>query len=110
MELCVTQIPSKERELLRKIIENNGGHFSGRLELNKNNISIATAAEDEKFNYPKRWKIPCLKPDWIHHSLNKGYALIDTDKNLSVNFYPHSRNAIPPSDELKETIYIFFHI
>ena len=98
LEFCVTQIPSKEREVLSKIIENNGGHYSGQLELNKTNILIATAAEGEKFNYAKRWKIRCLKPDWIHHSLNKGYALIDTEKYVVDSSTVPPRSSTPESD------------
>lgn len=73
--VCVSQIPSKEREALKKIIESNGGQYSGQLEMGKTNLLIATSAEGEKFIYARRWKIRCLKPDWIHQSLSKGYAV-----------------------------------
>ena len=73
--ICVSQIPAKEREALKKLIEANGGHYSGQLEMGKTNVLIATSADGEKYTYARRWKIRCLKPEWIHASLNKGYAV-----------------------------------
>ena len=31
--------------------------------------------EGDKYSYSMKWKIPCLKPDWVFHSVDKGYAL-----------------------------------
>jgi topoisomerase (DNA) II binding protein 1 len=88
--ICVSQIPAKDREALKKIIEANGGRYSGQLELGKTNILITTSAEGEKYTYAKRWKIRCLKPEWIHTSLNKGYAA-DPD-----SFIMESKTTNPP--------------
>ena len=73
--ICVSQIPAKERKALKKLIKANGGHYSGQLEMGKTNFLIATSADGEKYTYARRWKIRCLKPEWIHASVNKGYAV-----------------------------------
>ncbi|KAK4018542.1 hypothetical protein OUZ56_000592 [Daphnia magna] len=87
--ICVSQIPIKDREALKKIIEANGGRYSGQLEMGKTNILITTSAEGEKYTYARRWKIRCLKPEWIHTSLNKGYA-VDPDAFIV------EKSALPP--------------
>ncbi len=70
--VCVSQIPVKERDALRRIIEANGGTYCGQLEMGRTNILIVTSAEGEKYSYARKWKIRCIKPDWVHQSLNKG--------------------------------------
>ena len=97
---CVSQIPTKERDVLKKIIESNGGQYSGQLELDKTNILIITSAEGEKYSYAKRWKIKCLKPDWIHQSLNKGYAL-DPEKFV-VDSSTVPRSSTPEGDRTRK--------
>lgn len=77
--VCVSQIAMKDREALKKVIESNGGQYSGQLEMGKTNILLTPVAEGEKYVYAKRWKIKCLKPEWVYQSLNKGYA-VDPDK------------------------------
>lgn len=47
--------------------------------MGKTNILLTPVAEGEKYVYAKRWKIKCLKPEWVYQSLNKGYA-VDPDK------------------------------
>lgn len=95
--VCVTQIPTKEREALKKIIEANGGSYSGQLEMGKTNILIATSAEGEKYTYARRWRIRCLKPEWIHASLSKGYA-VDPDKFIVEKSNLPPRCSTPEAD------------
>ena len=78
LNVCVSQIPNKEREALKKLIEANGGQYSGQLEKGKTNLLISASAEGDKFTYARHWRIRCVKPEWIHTSLNKGYA-VDPD-------------------------------
>lgn len=70
--VCVSQIAMKDRDSLKKIIESNGGQYSGQLEMGKTNILITPVAEGEKYIYAKRWKIRCIKPDWVYQSIKKG--------------------------------------
>ena len=86
--ICVSKIPGKDREHLKKIVKANGGICSGQLEMGKTDILITTSAEGSKYTNARIWKIRCLKPEWIHSSSNEGYA-IDPDmfivqKNKSV--------------------------
>lgn len=97
LDVCVSQIPAKEREALKKIIEANGGHYSGQLEKGKTNILIATSAEGAKFTYARCWKIRCLKPEWIHASLNKGYA-VDPEKYIVEKGNVPPRCSTPEAD------------
>ncbi len=110
--VCVSQI--KEREALKKMVESNGGLYSGQLELGqssscqvlrglfkmgtqkefqyccvfyrspgKTNILVTPVAEGDKYVYAKRWKIRCVRPEWIYQSISKGHA-VDPDEFVVV--------------------------
>jgi len=72
--MCVSQISAKEREAIKKIIESNGGRYSTQLEKGKTNLLITPSAEGDKYTYARRWKICCLKPEWVQRSLDQGYV------------------------------------
>ncbi|XP_057375233.1 DNA topoisomerase 2-binding protein 1-A-like [Daphnia carinata] len=73
--VSTSQVSIKERDSIKKIVQANGGEYSAKLERGKTNILIITLAEGEKYSHARRWKIRCLKPEWIQASLEKGYAV-----------------------------------
>ena len=114
--ICASQIPVKEREALKKIVESNGGQYSGQLEMGKvtistiikqnfhiksfagkTNILISPVSEGDKYVYARRWKIRCLKPDWIYESAKKGYAA-DPEEYIIVKNEQVPRCSTPEAD------------
>lgn len=72
---CASQLPHADRNTLKKVLETNGGLYSGQLEMGKTNILITHNAEGDKYTYAKRWKVRCVKPEWVYESLSKGHIL-----------------------------------
>lgn len=75
LTICLSQISRKDKEVLRKLISDNGGIYSPSLEMDKTHVLILPAAEGEKYNYAKNWRIHCLSPEWVYDSIQKGYAM-----------------------------------
>ena len=75
LTLTVSQMGRKEKELLKKSIENHGGTYTGQLDMEQTQILIITKPEGDKYKYAKKWKIPCISSDWVFDSIDKGYCL-----------------------------------
>ena len=54
--------------LLKRSIESHGGIYSGELDMEKTAILIIPTPEGQKYNYARKWKIPCVSPDWVRIS------------------------------------------
>jgi hypothetical protein len=72
--MCVYQISVKKRDATKKIFEASGGQYSVQLEKGKTNLILTPSAKGDKYSYSRRWKIRCLKPEWVQSSLDQGYA------------------------------------
>ena len=75
LTLTVSQMGRKDKELLKKSIENHGGTYTGQLDMEHTQVLIVSKAEGDKYKYAKKWKIPCLSSDWVLDSIEKGYCL-----------------------------------
>ncbi|CAG9763855.1 unnamed protein product [Ceutorhynchus assimilis] len=80
LTICATGLSSsKEIAQLMEIIKNNGGNLTGTLVISKTDVLVCygTASTcSEKYKAARRsQRISCVTPDWIHDSVEKGYAL-----------------------------------
>ena len=75
LTLTVSQMGRKDKELLKKSIENHGGTYTGQLDMEQTQILIISKPEGDKYKYAKKWKIPCISSDWVFDSIEKGYCL-----------------------------------
>ncbi|XP_072746156.1 DNA topoisomerase 2-binding protein 1-A isoform X2 [Anoplolepis gracilipes] len=79
MNLIVTStnLPKRQKEEIKCLIQDNGGTFMGPLDGTK--VRVVLASENgpmsDKLKYAMDNDIACLKPDWIHESIKVGYAL-----------------------------------
>ncbi|XP_069938324.1 DNA topoisomerase 2-binding protein 1 isoform X2 [Cherax quadricarinatus] len=73
--ICVSQMPRKEKEALKKIIEENGGTYSSTLDMSGTSVLIIPTPEGDKYSYARNWRIQCLTPDWIYDSVEHGSAV-----------------------------------
>ncbi|XP_071515470.1 DNA topoisomerase 2-binding protein 1-like isoform X2 [Panulirus ornatus] len=91
--ICVSQMQRKEKEALKKIIEENGGTYSAALEMSVTSLLIIPSPEGDKYTHACNWRIQCLTPDWIYDSVEQGSA-------LSMEGYRvKKRGASTPNDE-----------
>ena len=37
-------------------------------------ILIIPTPEGDKYEYARKWKIPCVSPDWVFDSIEKGFC------------------------------------
>ena len=42
--------------------------------MEKTAILIIPTPEGQKYNYARKWKIPCVSPDWVFDSIEKGFC------------------------------------
>ncbi|XP_015595302.1 DNA topoisomerase 2-binding protein 1-A isoform X2 [Cephus cinctus] len=72
-----TNLPRREKDELKKLIDNNGGIFMGALDGSKVKVVLApeNSALSDKLKYALQNNIPCVKSEWIYESIKKGYAL-----------------------------------
>jgi len=73
--VCVSQMNRADKELLRKNLETHGGSYSGVLEMEKTSVLVCTSPAGDKYNYAKKWKIPCVSSSWVFDSIERGYCL-----------------------------------
>ncbi|CAK9821901.1 DNA topoisomerase 2-binding protein 1-A [Anthophora retusa] len=72
-----TNLSKRQKEEIKRLINNNGGTFMGPLDGTK--VKVVLAPENcpltEKLKYAKQANIPCLTPNWVYESIEVGYAL-----------------------------------
>ena len=42
--------------------------------MEKTAILVIPTPEGQKYNYARKWKIPCVSPDWVFVSIEKGFC------------------------------------
>ncbi len=73
--ICVSQMPRKDKDALRKKIEAHGGVYSAVLDMEQTAILVTPTTNGDKYDYARKWQIPCLGPDWIFDSIDRGHCL-----------------------------------
>lgn len=82
-------IDNDRRNQYAKLINDHGGAISE--ELNRNvTVLVASRMESQKCGYAKRWRIPIVRPNWLHDSFD-AYA------PLPVDDYLIAKRKAPPS-------------
>ncbi|XP_076160180.1 mutagen-sensitive 101 isoform X1 [Ptiloglossa arizonensis] len=92
-----TNLPKRQKEEIKNLINNHGGTFMGPLDGSKVKVLLTpeNSSISEKLRYAKRANIACLKPNWVYESLTVGYALPFKDfliKSLKACSTPEKTN------------------
>ncbi|XP_044744931.1 DNA topoisomerase 2-binding protein 1-B isoform X4 [Coccinella septempunctata] len=82
--ICTTGISSmKEREEVRRLVTENGGEFTAKLNLKKTDFLIcdgAAGAMSEKYKQARKTSnVTCVTLQWLHDSIQKGYCVPHED-------------------------------
>ncbi len=73
--ICVSQMARRDKDTLRKKIEAHGGVYSPVLDMEKTAILITATTNGDKYEYARKWQIPCVIPEWVLDSIDQGYCL-----------------------------------
>ncbi|OAD60789.1 DNA topoisomerase 2-binding protein 1-A [Eufriesea mexicana] len=92
-----TNLPKRQKDEIKRLINNNGGTFMGPLDGAKVKVLLAleTSPITEKLKFAKQANIACLTPDWVYESIKVGYALPFKDyliKSLKAFSTPEKSN------------------
>ncbi|XP_029032844.2 DNA topoisomerase 2-binding protein 1 isoform X2 [Osmia bicornis bicornis] len=92
-----TNLPKRQKEEIKRLINDNGGTFMGPLDGAKVKVVLAPTNSpiSDKLKYAKQANIACLTPDWVYESLKVGYALPFKDyliTSLKVSSTPEKSN------------------
>ena len=75
LNITVSQLSKKDRDLIKKSIESHGGIYSGSLDMETTTLLILTKPEGDKYKYALKWRIPCVTSDWVFDSIEKAQCL-----------------------------------
>ncbi|KAF7995978.1 hypothetical protein HCN44_008733 [Aphidius gifuensis] len=105
MNLVVTStgLSKRQKEEVKKLINENGGEFSGPLDGTRVKIVLAKeySTISEKIKYAMHNSIPCLRYEWVKKSLQANYALpyssfiISPGENKSKSSTPEKNLSCP---------------
>lgn len=81
--ISVSGLSSEDREEASRLIETNGGRYSGDLKVGECSHLVINKPVGEKYHYAKRWKVQIVTSQWLFDSLDKGYAQEEADYKLA---------------------------
>ena len=73
LTICVTGLDADVRHEVKKLTEENGGKYSGELNMRTCTHLIVKVAKGEKYNYARQWKIHCVSSQWFYDCLTEGH-------------------------------------
>jgi len=73
--VCVSQLNSADKDLLKRTVESYGGVYTGVLDMEMTTVLVCTSPEGDKYNHAKKWNIPCVSSQWVFDSIERGVCL-----------------------------------
>jgi len=99
--ICVTGIDAMKRDHIKSLISNNGGTYSGELNMKTCTHLLCEQPKGQKYVFAKQWKLHCVYPLWLYDCLKKGHWIEETSyqlepigsdtKTMSESMMQHSR-------------------
>ncbi|KAL3835828.1 hypothetical protein ACJMK2_021298 [Sinanodonta woodiana] len=72
--VTVSGLSSDERKEAKKLIEKEGGTYSGEMKMNHTTHLIINEAKGQKYEFAKKWNMCIIKTEWLYDSVEKGYC------------------------------------
>ena len=72
----------------------HGGTYLGTLDKDSTTILVVPKADGEKYDHARLWGIPCVRPDWVYDSIERGYCLSTSDYRVE-----SAKASTPTKDE-----------
>lgn len=73
--ICVTGLDVPQRDLIKGIVHENGGTYSGELNMKTCTHLLVDYPQGAKYKYAKQWKLHCVSPSWLFDSMKEGHWL-----------------------------------
>ena len=98
--VCVSQLPKKEKNSIKKLVEENGGTYSPALDMNTTTLLVLLSPDGDKYKAALEWNIKCVSPEFVYDSIQAGYALNPSNYKCKVrgSSTPTKGNKMPPPD------------
>ena len=68
-----------DRIAVKRLIEENGGIYSGELERDECSHLVAARPSGDKYKYAQQWGLMCVSPQWLWDSAKAGVRLKETE-------------------------------
>ena len=76
--ICVTGMNYMLRENFKKLIEDNGGVYSGELNMKTCTHLLCEQSKGQKYEFARKWKLHCILPLWVSDCIKQGHWLDET--------------------------------
>ncbi|KAK6180631.1 hypothetical protein SNE40_008642 [Patella caerulea] len=77
--ISVSGLPQDERKEIRKLIESEGGIYSGEMKMNSCTHLVINEPKGTKYEFAIKWNIHTVSSKWIYVSIEKGYCEKEED-------------------------------
>eukprot|EP00118_Oscarella_pearsei_P004465 m.19150 g.19150 ORF g.19150 m.19150 type:complete len:1238 (+) comp27800_c0_seq1:76-3789(+) len=72
-QVCVTGI--EERLAVKRLVEENGGKYSGELDKENCTHLVAGRKSGDKYEFAQKWEVTSVSPQWLYDSVEAGVCL-----------------------------------
>ena len=76
--ICLTGMNYMLRENFKKLIEDNGGVYSGELNMKTCTHLLCEQPKGQKYEFARKWKLHCILPLWVSDCIKQGHWLDET--------------------------------
>lgn len=97
-----TGFDEKERSEFKKLIEQNGGHFSPRMNINHTSVLIckSSSVNSDKFISASKRNIACVSKDWLYDCVKEGVMLSTDPYVIKVSSSTPTKHSRPPDFDM----------
>lgn len=98
LKITVSQLSAEERLTIKKVIEENGGLYSGALKAHETTHLILNEPVGDKYRFAKSWKVICVNVKWIIESVEAGYCRDEALYGLDESVQTQPKRSTPKKD------------
>ncbi|EDO38946.1 predicted protein, partial [Nematostella vectensis] len=88
--ICVTGLDAQTRQEVKQLCNQNGGVYSGELNMNTCTHLLVNQPKGEKYEFARKWNIHCVSTQWFYDCIRNGfwveesgYRTLSSDLNSS---------------------------
>ncbi|XP_060078060.1 DNA topoisomerase 2-binding protein 1-like isoform X2 [Ylistrum balloti] len=97
--ITVSGLDPKERNDVKKLINSEGGKYSGEMKVNECTHLIINKPKGTKYEFAKKWKLNIVRTEWLYDSIEKSFCQ-DSEKYkvLAVEDKSQAKTSTPEKD------------
>ncbi|XP_033732968.1 LOW QUALITY PROTEIN: DNA topoisomerase 2-binding protein 1-like [Pecten maximus] len=94
--ITVSGLDPQERNDVKKLINSEGGKYTGEMKVNECTHLIINNPKGTKYEFAKKWKLNIVRTEWLYDCIGKGFCqetekykvVAETDKSLAKTSTP----------------------